>query len=115
MAGAQGSTGSFEEGYPVEEVKQRYGKDSYKLQLYEIQAINDIIQNFQKGKFDNNPEMLEENMIYLQSLIKKLSMVAMTEQNEGIMNVELRTKIEEIKGLYSKLMSKMKVAREINQ
>ncbi len=104
--------GSFEEGYPVDEVKQRYGRDSYKLQLHELHAIADIKLNLQKGRFDDNAEMIEENMIYLQSLVKKLSMVAMTEQNEGIMNAELRTKIEEIKGLYAKLMAKMQIVKE---
>ncbi|MBI2133902.1 hypothetical protein HYU11_04425 [Candidatus Woesearchaeota archaeon] len=102
------NTGSFEEGYPVEEVKQRYDKDPYRLQQHEMLAIQDIRQSMEKGRFDNNPEMIDENATYLQSLVKKLTMVAMTEQNEGLMNAELRTKIEEIKGLYSKLMTKMK-------
>ncbi len=110
-----GTPGYFFQGYPVEEVKQRYGRDAYKMQVYEIQSLKDIRNCMQKGLYDENQEMLEENIMYIQSLIKKLSMVAMTEQNEGIMNTELRSSIEEVKALYGQLMGKLQKGKTIER
>lgn len=112
MPGMQGGPGTQEssysfEGYPVEEVKQRYGKEPYRLQDHEHGSINDIRLCTEKGTYDKDAEALEESIMYLQSLVKKLSMTAMAEQNEGIMNIDLRSKIEEVKALYAKLMAKM--------
>lgn len=106
MPGTQESSYSFE-GYPVEEVKQRYGKEPYRLQDHEHNSISDIKQCMEKGRYDKDTEALEESIIYLQSLVKKLSMTAMAEQNEGIMNIDLRSKIEEVKAMYAKLMARM--------
>jgi|GEM_PF-3593105 len=102
----QQSSYSFE-GYPVEEVKQRYGKEPYRLQDHEHGSIDDIRRCMEKGRYDRDTEALEESIVYLQSLVKKLSMTAMAEQNEGIMNIDLRSKIDEVKAMYAKLMARM--------
>lgn len=109
MPGMQGmpeQSYSFE-GYPVEEVKQRYGKEPYRMQDHEQKSIDDIRRCSEKSIYDKDSEALEECIMYLQSLVKKLSMIAMAEQNEGIMNIELRAKIEDVKALYAKLMARM--------
>lgn len=113
MPGTQESSYSFE-GYPVEEVKQRYGKEPYKLQDHEQKSIDDIKRCSEKSVYDKDSEALEESIMYLQSLVKKLSLIAMAEQNEGIMNIDLRGKIEEVKALYAKLMARMQ-AKEKSQ
>ncbi|MBI2575466.1 hypothetical protein HYV82_06300 [Candidatus Woesearchaeota archaeon] len=119
MPGMQGvpeqqSSYSFE-GYPVEEVKQRYGKEPYRLQDHEQKSIDDVKRCTEKGMYEKDTEALEESIVYLQSLVKKLSMTAMAEQNEGIMNVDLRSKIEEVKALYAKLMARMQVQTQAMQ
>ena len=95
------------EGYPVEEVRQRYGKEPYRMQDHEQQSISEINRCTEKGMYDKDSEALEESILYLQSLIKKLTMIAMAEQNEGITNMEIRSRTEEVKGIYAKLMSKL--------
>ncbi len=94
------------EGYPVEEVRQRYCRVAYRLQDYEQKACDEIRQMLERGRF-RNPDVIEENILFLQSLVKKLTLVLSSEQNEGILNSELRTRIEEIKALYSRLMAQL--------
>ncbi len=103
--GGGGETYYAFEGYPIDELGNRYHREAYRLQEYEHKALEDIRICYEKGKLSRNQEMCEENILYVQSLIKKLSLVMASEQHDGIMNTELRSKIDEIKVLYSRLMS----------
>ncbi len=86
------------EGYPVSEVRARYGLKPYKLEGYELNSINEISHLLKKRNY-GDPEIIEQHLIYLESLSKKLNIILSTEEKEGLMNLELRQSVGEIRNL----------------
>ncbi len=93
------------EGYPVSEVKARYGLKPYRLEEYEIHSIKEISSLIKKKNY-NDSEVISQHLIYLESLSKKLNLIIATEEKEGLLNLELRQTIGEIRALCIELAKK---------
>ncbi len=88
------------QGYPISEIKTRYGlKQPYKLEEYEQSSINEIKKLILKKKCYRDPEIAEQHLVYLESLAKKLNMILASEEREGLLNLELKQQMAEIRSL----------------
>ncbi|MBI3050879.1 hypothetical protein HYY74_00295 [Candidatus Woesearchaeota archaeon] len=99
------------EGYPVSEVKNRYGANPYRLEDYEEKSLQEIRAMLQKLHAYKDVETCEQHLAYLQSLLKKLNLIMATEEREGILNLELRKKSGEIRNCCAQLAQRMEEAR----
>ncbi len=87
------------EGYPVSEVKNRYGLRPYRLELYEEKGILEIKGILSRRNGYADFEMVEQHLAYLESLAKKLNLILQGEEREGLLNLELRQRVGEIRSL----------------
>ncbi len=105
------------EGYPVEEASTRY-REPYSVQAHELQSVEDIKFCMENGLYKDRAS-IEESAYYLQSLIKKFTMLVAAEQSAGISNLMLQSKIAELKELCSQLIKqispKQKIYNKVNQ
>lgn len=86
------------EGYPVSEVKSRYGLRQYRLEEYERQSVEEISRLLLKSGY-HDPDVIQQHLVYLESLSKKLNLILSTEEREGLLNLELRNVVGEIRNL----------------
>ncbi|MBI4439218.1 hypothetical protein HY640_04760 [Candidatus Woesearchaeota archaeon] len=91
------------EGYPVSEVKSRYGVKPYRLESYELDSIREVKSMLASMRYRSR-ETVEEHIAFMESLVKKLNLIAVTEEREGVMNLELRQSISEVRGLCAQLV-----------
>lgn len=100
------------QGYPVSEVKNRYGAQPYRLEPHEQHSIREIKAILNKKNGYRDREMVEQHLSYLESLSKKLTLILASEEREGVMNLELRQVVADIRGCCLQLTKKLDLIRE---
>jgi hypothetical protein len=106
--GGHGETHEYAfEGYPVSEVRFRYGLKAYKLEQHEHESIKEIKGLLAKNRGYNERDTCEQHLAYLESLSKKLNLIISSEEHEGIMNLELRQTLSDIRGCCVQLTKKI--------
>ena len=100
------------QGYPVSEVKNRYGAQPYRLEAYETQSINEIKVLLKKKNGYHHREIVEQHLFYLESMSKKMTLILASEEREGVMNLELRQVVADIRNCCLQLTKKLDSIRE---
>lgn len=85
------------EGYLREDNKLRRNEVAYALQFHEINSINEITQRLERGRIKT--EHLSQYYAYLDHLEVKLSTIIITEEKEGISNVQLKSDLNNVRNL----------------
>lgn len=100
------------EGYPVSEVKTRYGLKPYQLEEYEKRSIEEVKAMLSRKNGYRDTETIEQHLVYLQSMAKKLSLLMSSEEREGIMNLEMRRCLDDIKSCCTSLTNRQKAIKD---
>ncbi|MBI2574744.1 hypothetical protein HYV82_02570 [Candidatus Woesearchaeota archaeon] len=100
------------EGYPVSEVKTRYGLKPYRIEDYEERSIDEVRAMLARKRGYTDVETIEQHLSFMESLAKKLNLILASEEREGIMNLELRQCINDIKNCCVQLTSRQRAIKE---
>ncbi len=85
------------EGYLREDGKLKRNEVAYALQLHEINSLHEISQSLERGT--RNREQLREYLAYLDNLEVKLSTIIVTEEKEGVINMRLKSDLNNVRSL----------------
>ncbi len=107
MAGATGLDDFAFEGYPVSDVKSRYGLKPYRLEEYEEKSFDEVKAMLAKARGYKDRDTIEQHLYYLESFSKKLNMILSSEEREGIMNLEVRQTLSEVRQCCLQLTKKL--------
>lgn len=100
------------EGYPVSEVKTRYGLKPYRIEDYEERSIEEVKAMLARKRGYTDLETTEQHLSFMESLAKKLTLILASEEREGIMNIEIRQCINDIKSCCVQLAARQKAIKE---
>lgn len=89
-------------GYSLSELRNSYGRKAYEVPDYEMRSLEEIEMLLDRGKYAER-EGCSEHLKYLEDVQKRLSMIALAEEREGIMNWELREVLERIRRTFMRL------------
>jgi hypothetical protein len=89
-------------GYSIRELGQKYSLKAYELQPHERDTILEVTKGLENGSYEDYGTVLEHLGI-LNSLLKRIGLIALSEERTGLVNWELKSSIEEVKVLCSKL------------
>ncbi len=99
------------EGYPVSEVKTRYGLKPYRIEDYEQRSIEEVQAMLARKRGYTDLETIEQHLSFMESLAKKLNLILASEEREGIMNLEMRQCINDIKNCCVQLAARQKAVK----
>ncbi len=91
-------------GYSLNELGRSYGRKAYKVPDYDLDSLNEIEQCMLNDRYGDRFQCFE-HLRYLENLEKQLSLIALAEEREGIMNWELREVLGKVKALSAHLSS----------
>lgn len=89
-------------GYSLTELRNSYGRKAYEVPDYEMRSLEEIEMLLDGGKYAERGEC-SEHLKYLEDVQKRLSMIALAEEREGIMNWELREVLERTRRTFVRL------------
>ena len=89
-------------GYSLGDLTRNYNKRAYAVPDYETHSVDEIEHRVVAGKYAERPECVEHEK-YLEDLHKRLTMILLAEEREGIMNWELREFLQRVRKLAEEL------------
>lgn len=93
-------------GYSFSDLRRGYSRKAYAVPDYDAHSLEEIELCLAARKYAERGECLEHSK-YLEELQKRLSMIALAEEREGIMNWELREVLEKVRRLIKQLAEAM--------
>lgn len=90
-------------GYSIKDLKSKYLQREYELQEYEKDTIEGVREQLENGFYDDRGVVLEHSRI-LRNLLEKLQAIYSAEEKAGLVNWQLRAKIDELRQICSRLM-----------
>ncbi len=89
-------------GYSLGDLVRSYNKKAYAVPDYEIRSLDEIEHRMKAGKYEERSECVEHER-YLEDLQKRLAMILLAEEREGMMNWELREFLQRVRKLAAEL------------
>lgn len=89
-------------GYSLNELTDSYSRKAYAVSDYELRSLGEIEHCIVARKYTEKSECVEHEK-YLADLQKRLTMILLAEEREGIMNWELREFLQSIRKLAAEL------------
>ena len=89
-------------GYSFSDLRRGYSRKAYEMPDYYLHSLEEIELCLATRKYAERGECLEHSK-YLEDMQKRLSMIALAEEREGMMNWELREVIEKVRLLIKQL------------
>ncbi len=89
-------------GYSLSELTRSHSRKAYALSEYELRGIGEIEHRIMARKYKEKSECVEHEN-YLAGLQKRLTMILLAEEREGIMNWELREFLKSVRRLSAEL------------
>ena len=83
-------------GYSFSDMRLGYSRKAYEVPHYDLRSLEEIELCLASHKYGEREECLEHAK-YLEDLQKRLSMFALAEEREGVMNWELREVLEKVR------------------
>lgn len=89
-------------GYSLSELTRSYSRKAYAVSDYELHSLGEIERCIMARKYTEKSECVEHEN-YLAGLQKRLTMILLAEEREGIMNWELREFLKSVRRLSAEL------------
>lgn len=89
-------------GYSLNELTSSYSKRAYAVSEHELHSLDEIEHCIMARKYTERSECREHEK-YLEDLQKRLTMILLAEEREGIMNWELREFLKRARSLAAEL------------
>ncbi|MBI2580855.1 hypothetical protein HYV85_03525 [Candidatus Woesearchaeota archaeon] len=99
-------------GYSFSDLRRDYSRKAYAVPDYDAHSLEEIELSLATSKYAERGECLEHSK-FLEDLQKRLSMIALAEEREGIMNWELREVLEKVRRLTRQLAAVMEKLPEV--
>ncbi len=99
-------------GYSFSDLRRDYSRKAYAVPDYDAHSLEEIELSLATSKYAERGECLEHSK-FLEDLQKRLSMIALAEEREGIMNWELREVLEKVRVLTRQLAAMMERLPEV--
>ena len=93
-------------GYSFSDLRRGYSRKAYEMPDYDSHSMEEIEQCLATRKYSEREKCLEHEK-YLEDMQKRLSMIALAEEREGLMNWELREVLEKVRMLIRQLAAVM--------
>jgi hypothetical protein len=90
-------------GYSLRGLGDRYSLKAYELRPHEIATINEVKKCIKKNVYNETSTVLE-HLSALNSLLKKMELIALSEERAGLVNWELKSSIDEVRALCDNLI-----------
>ncbi len=101
-------------GYSFSDLRRGYSRKAYEVPDYDLRSLEEIELRLASPshKYSERVECLE-HLKYLEDMQKRLSMIALAEEREGVMNWELRGILERVKVLTRQIAAMMERLPEV--
>ena len=89
-------------GYSLGDLARSHNKRAYEVPDYELHSLDEIEHRMRAGRYAERSECVEHEK-YIEDVQKRLTMILLAEEREGIMNWELREFLQRARKLAAEL------------
>ena len=90
-------------GYSLSDMAKSHNQKAYSVAEYELRSLAEIEFCINTRKYFTQPLSCSEHQAYLENLQKRLSMIMLAEEREGLQNWQLRVLLDKVRNLAAQL------------